>query len=159
MKKTERIGLVAGALTLTSCGGPPPPPYGPYWTYAPVTPVFTAKQDSVSTSFNGRVYPVTHFVLGATDGFAFDKPNARLTLNATTVWQYAPVTVNLFDGPVDAIGTPAALVAHWEIPPPPFDGPIDFVSSQPLNGRTPAWTVVDFQDFSGSCILEVLGHD
>jgi len=124
-----------------------------------VTPVFTAKQDSVSTSFSGRIYPQTHFVLGPADGFSFDKPNARFTLNCTTVWQYAPVTVNLFDGPMDGIGTPAALVAHWEVPPPPFDGLISFVDSRPLSGRTPLWTVVDFPDFAGSCILEVLGHD
>jgi hypothetical protein len=150
---------LAFAVLVTSCGGAPPPPYGPYWTYDPVTPVFTAKQDSVSTSFNGRVYPQDHFVLGAPDGFSFDKPNARLTINATTVWQYVPVTVDLYDGPADAIGTPAALVAHWEVPPPPLGGDINFVNSQSLGGRTPAWTVVDFQDFSASCILEVLGHD
>src|SRR5262245_31815845 len=159
MNDAQKAVLVTAALFAASCGGDPPPPYGPYWTDVPVTPLFTAKQDSVSTSFNGRVYPETHFVLGAADGFSFDKPNARLTLQANTVWQYQPVTVNLFDGPRDGIGTPAALVAHWEIPPPPPNGPIDFVDSQPLGGRTPAWTVVDFRDFSGSCILEVLGHD
>jgi len=158
MNGAERAGIVAGTLLVASCGGTPPP-YGPYWTYMPVIPVFTAKQDSVSTSFNGHVHPETHFVLGVANGFTFDKPNARLTINATTVWQYAPITVNLFDGPEAGIGTPAALVAHWEVPPPPLGGPIGFVNSQSLGGRTPAWTVVDFRDFSGTCILEVLGHD
>jgi hypothetical protein len=158
MKQAANAWLVAATLVIASCGGTPPP-YGPYWTYMPVAPVFTAKQDSVSTSFNGRVYPQTHFVFGAADGFTFDKPNARLTLNATTVWQYAPISVSLFDGPASGIGTAAALVAHWDIPPPPLGAPIRFVESQSLGGRTPAWTVVDFTDFSGSCILEVLGHD
>jgi hypothetical protein len=158
MHRVERTALAIVALLTASCGGSPPP-YGPYWTYVPVTPVFTAKQDSVSTSFNGHVYPETHFVLGTADGFTFDKPNARLTINATTVWQYDLITVNLFDGPADGIGTPAALVAHWDIQPPPLGGPINFVNSQSLGGRTPAWVVVDFRDFSASCILEVLGHD
>ena len=158
MNGAARILLVGASLLFVACGGSPPP-YGPYWTNIPVMPVFTAKADSVSTSFNGRVYPQTHFVLGVADGVHFDKPNARLTVQATTVWQYGALTVNLFDGPEDTIGTPGALVAHWEIPPPPPDGPIDFVNSQPLGGRTPVWTVVDFREFSGSCILEVLGHD
>jgi hypothetical protein len=159
MNGAEKTALVATILLAASCGNPPPPPYGPYWTYLPVTPTFAAKQDSVSTSFNGRVYPQTHFVLGAADGFSFDKPNARLTLNATTVWQYAPVTVALYDGPQDAIGTPSALVADWQVPAPAIGSPLDFVDSQSLGGRTPAWVVVDFTDFSASCILEVLGHD
>src|SRR5436309_1591892 len=98
MNGTSKAWFVGGALVALGCGGSQPP-FGPYWTYEPVTPVFTAKKDSVSTSFNGHVYPQTHFVLGPTDGVSFDKPNARLTLNATTVWQYAPLTVNLFDGP------------------------------------------------------------
>jgi hypothetical protein len=159
MKEAANAALVAATLLMAACSGPPPPPYGPYWTYLPVTPVFTAKQDSVSTSFNGRVYPQTHFVLGAADGFTFDKPNARLTINATTVWQYAPVGVSLYDGPESAIGTATALVARWEVPAPPLGAPIRFVDSQGLGGRTPTWTVVDFRDFSASCILEVLGHD
>src|SRR5262249_33420791 len=99
MNGAQKAALVATISLATSCGNHPPPPSGPYWPYLPVTPAFAAKQDSVSTSFNGHVYPQTRFVLGAADGFSFDKPNARLTLNATTVWQYAPVTVALFDGP------------------------------------------------------------
>jgi hypothetical protein len=158
MNGAARILLVGTSLLVVACGGSPPP-YGPYWTDIPVTPIFTAKKDSVSTSFNGRVYPQTHFVLGVADGVDFDKPNARLTVQATTVWQYEALTVNLFDGPQDTIGTPAALVAHWEIPPPAPNGPIDFVNSQPLGGRKPVWTVVDFREFSASCILEILGHD
>src|SRR4051794_29932194 len=128
MTGAKMMGLVGATLLVASCGGSPPPPYGPYWTDVLVTPTFTARRDSVSTSFNGRVYPQTHFVLGTTDGFSFDKPQARLTVSANTVWQYQPLTVNLFDGPVDAIGTPAALVAHWEILPPPANGVIDFVN-------------------------------
>jgi hypothetical protein len=160
-KGRQRVELgVAVLLTLSSCSDPPPPPYyGPYWTYELVTPNFVVKEDSVSTSFVGHVFPQTHFIFGAGDGVSFDKPNARLTFNATSVWQYAPVTVDLFDGPVNTVGTSTALVAHWEVPPPPLDGPIDFVNSQSLRSRTPVWVVVDLPAFSGSCILEVLGHD
>jgi hypothetical protein len=158
MKRAWKAVLVTGALSGVSCGGEPPS-YGPYWTYTSVVPVFVAKQNSLSTSFNGRIHPETHFVFGAAEGFTLDKPNARLTINANTVWQYAPVTVNLFDGTRDGIGTPAALVAHWEVPPPPLNGQIAFVNSQSLMGRRPLWAVVDFHDFSGTCILEILGHD
>ncbi len=133
--------------------------YGPYWTDSAVIPLFAAKQESLSTSFNGRVYPQTRFLFGAADGFMLDKPNARLTVNANTVWQYAPIVVELYDGPQDKIGDPSTQVVRWEVPPPPPGGEITFVASRPLGGRRPIWAVVDFLDYSGTTILEVLGHD
>ncbi len=133
--------------------------YGPYWTDRALTPVFAAKQDSLSTSFNGRVYPETRFIFGAADGFTIDKPNARLTVNANTVWQYAPIVVELYDGARDTVGDPSSRIVRWEVPPPPPGGEIAFVNTQGLGSRRPTWAVVDFVDFSGTTILEVLGHD
>jgi hypothetical protein len=132
--------------------------YGPYWDHHEVIPTFTAKQNSLSTSFTGRVYPETYFVFGPDDSFTLDKPNARVTLNANTVWAYAPVYVDLYDGPHDQVGSEATRVATWEIPVPEHGEEITFVQSKPLS-RQPVWAAVDFVDFSGICILEVLGHD
>ena len=133
--------------------------YGPYWSHTELVPVFTAKQDSVSTSFTGRVWPETHFVFGADDGFTFTKPNARLTINANSVWAYDPVVVSLYDGNFEDVGSDDTLIRRWEVENPPLGGEIGFVDSQWLNGRVPLWVVIDFIDFSGVCILEVLGHD
>ena len=120
--------------------------------------LFDCMQDSLSTSFEGQVYPQTRFVFGPAEGCAFDKPNAKLTVNANTVWQHAPVVVELADGARENVGSEATRIVRWEVPPPELGGTIQFSDSQPLV-RTPVWALVDFVDFSGICIVQVLGHD
>ena len=133
--------------------------YGPYWSGRYVVPEFTLKQNSLSTSFSGAVHPETYFELGREDGLAFGKPNARLTVNASAVWQYAPIYVALYDGRRESIGSSETLIVDWVLPPPERGAGFEVVDSQPLSGRNPEWAVVDFVDFSGNCVLEVLGHD
>jgi hypothetical protein len=144
-------------LLACSCGDRPA--YDRYWDYPPVTPIFTTTDESLSTSFTGFVHPQKQFVFGVADGLHFDKPNVRLTVNANVVWQYAPLLVELYDGPRENVDEGTSPIVRWEVPPPPVDGTIAFVDSQPLRGRRPLWAYIDFVDFSGGCVLQILGHD
>jgi hypothetical protein len=154
-KSSALMLLMAVVMTNAGCDDDE---YGPYWTHTALTPTFAANHNSLSTSFTGRVYPITAFVFGPEEGFVLDKPNARLTINANTVWAYAPVLVELYDGPAASVGSEETFIAGWEIAPPELGGEIQFQDSVPLS-RPPVWAVVEFVDFSGICILEILGHD
>ena len=158
MDRLAIAATLALGMAGAGCSHDDMPPYGPYWSYEAVLPSFDCMQDSVSTSFEGRVYPETRFVFGAADGCTWDKPNAKLTVNANTVWQHAPVVVELADGARENVGSEATRIVRWDVPPPELGGTLQFSQSQPL-ARTPAWALVDFVDFSGICILQVLGHD
>jgi hypothetical protein len=148
-----RRSAVMAVLGLLTLGCDDDDEYGPHWSDSSVLPLFTLKADSLSTSFSGRVYPQRHFEFDGADGFELGKPNARLTVNASAVWQYAPIRVELHDS--------ESAIVRWDVPvvPPELGGSFQFVDSQPLTGRRPERAVVDFQDFAGNCILEILGHD
>ncbi len=135
------------------------PGYGPHWQDREVTPVFAVTHNSVSTAFQGHVYPQTRFVLGVDEGLSFDKPNVRLTINADAVWAHDDVVVELYDGPRDTIGHPSACITGWVVPPPQPDGSLGIVESHSLEGRRPSWAVIEFWDYAGITILELLGHD
>ena len=147
-------------LMLSACSGRDAPmDHGPDWNNTAVSPPFVAKQNQTSTAFDGWVGPQTSFVLGASEGFSLTRPNVKVTVQAAAVWAYAPIYIALYDGAEELIGSDETRIAGWEISQPPLDGSINFTESQNLGGRTPLWLVVDFPDFAGTCLIEVLGYD
>ncbi len=135
------------------------PNYGPHGEHAPLVPDFTAKQDSVSTSFTGRIGPQQRFLIGAQDGLFWTKPNARLTINAADVWAHNLLVISLYDGERDEVGSDETLIWRWELAAPHQGDRLEFIESIDLQGRDLRWIEIDFRDFAGIAILEVLGHD
>jgi hypothetical protein len=109
----------------------------------------------ISTAFEGRVYPDHIWVLGPEEGVSFDKPNIKITLNASAVWSYEPVFISLYDGPPDE----TEPLIRWEIPNPPVDHDILFVDSEFINTSHVAYVVIDFADYAGVTVFELLGYD
>ncbi len=144
-------------LTLNSCSKPTAPqPYGPYWSSSSLVPIFTLQQNDISTSFSGHVAPQTHFIFGAADGLSFDRPYAKLTINANTVWAHLPVNVYLCDGPADSVYYPEHIIAQWTVDQPVEGGSILFTQMLAVS-RSPTWLVVDFADYSGNTVFQVIG--
>lgn len=145
------VFILSGAL---GCSGPD---HGPYWEHQKVTPSFSVMTDNFSTTFEGHVFPDKVFVLGPEDGVSFTTANVRLTVNAAAVWAYAPIYVELYDGEESDVGKPEARIARFVVDEPALDGSIQFQESLPLE-RPPRWVRVEFADFSGQCVLQLLGH-
>lgn|GEM_PF-3021594 len=160
MKRLAFVQFIAlsavSLLGLQACGEPPQD-YGPQWRGRETTPPFTILPNDFSTTFSGNVYPQTDFVFGAAEGFSMTGSMLKLTVVAGDVWAYAPIYVELYDGPRDQIGSEATLITKWEIPTPDRGRDFTFENIRPLP-RIPNWVVVRFPDFAGDCVVQLLGY-
>ena len=159
MNRASSIFLSLFVLSTAACREHEHLDHGPYWEHTALTPVFTAKQDSLSTAFTGLVSPETTFTIGPEQGLSWTKDNARLTINADAVWAYQPIIVSLYDGEFEQVGSDETLLWRWEIDVPEPGEALLFVESINLGGRNLQWIEVQFPDYSGVTLLEVLGHD